>query len=241
MKISVCMATYNGAKYITEQLQSILSQLGENDEVVISDDGSLDDTLDIIRGFSDGRIKLIKNQSSFHGVVPNFNNALMHATGDVVFLSDQDDIWLDDRVSNSVEKLAKYDLVVSNCKVIDQFGSVTHFSYFSLTKSGPGFCRNLFRSTYLGCSLAFKKQVLQCILPIPSNLAMYHDWWIGFIAELHFDVYFDERPSFLYRRHDLSTSTTLGKSNKSLAFKMFSRLQLLYLGLIRLIESKRVF
>jgi hypothetical protein len=241
VKISVCMAAYNGAKYIAEQLRSILTQLGENDEVVISDDGSLDDTLDIIRGFSDDRIKLVANQSSFHGVVPNFNNALMHATGDIIFLSDQDDIWLDGRVSNALEKLKKYDLVVSNCKVIDPFGKITQDSYFLLTKSGPGFCKNLFRSTYLGCGLAFNKKVLKCILPIPCNLAMYHDWWIGFIAEVHFDVYFDERPSFLYRRHDLSTSTTLGKSNKSLAFKMFARLQLLYMGLIRLIEKRYAF
>jgi glycosyltransferase involved in cell wall biosynthesis len=241
VKISVCMATYNGEKYIMEQLRSILSQLGDNDEVVISDDGSDDSTLDIVRNYSDDRIKVVVNESSFRGVVSNFNNALMHATGDIVFLSDQDDIWLDCRVSNALDKLGKYDLVVSNCKVIDPLGKVTQDSYFSLTKSGPGFCKNLFRSTYLGCGLAFNKKVLECILPIPCNLAMYHDWWIGFLAEVHFDVFFDERPSFLYRRHDLSTSTTLGKSKKSFLFKIFSRLQLLYMGLIRLIEKRYAF
>lgn len=94
--ISVCMATYNGEKYIKEQIDSILKQLGSDDELVISDDGSSDGTIDIILGYHDPRIHLYKG--SFHSPAFNFENALKNATGDFIFLSDQDDIWYDNKV-----------------------------------------------------------------------------------------------------------------------------------------------
>ena len=102
-KISVCIASFNGAKYIKEQLESILSQLKPDDEVIISDDGSSDETLNIIKKLSDKRIRIFKHEknqqlkkkylSSFYFSSYNFENAIKHATGDIVYLSDQDDIW----------------------------------------------------------------------------------------------------------------------------------------------------
>ena len=88
--ISVCMATYNGEKYLREQVGSILTQLGENDELVVSDDGSTDSTIDILKSYNDPRIKIFINTGR-HGVNSNFENALRHADGDYIFLSDQDD------------------------------------------------------------------------------------------------------------------------------------------------------
>ena len=88
MKISVCMATYNGEKYIAEQIRSILPQLSEDDEVIVSDDGSSDATLDIVRSFNDPRIRIVQNELE-HGYTKNFENALNHANGDIIFISDQ--------------------------------------------------------------------------------------------------------------------------------------------------------
>ena len=90
--ISVCIATYNGEKYLREQLDSILPQLAESDEVIVSDDGSTDGTIDLITSLNDPRIKIVSN-SGRKGYVGNFENALKHTTGDYIFLSDQDDIW----------------------------------------------------------------------------------------------------------------------------------------------------
>src|SRR5690606_26359089 len=95
-KISVCMATYNGENHIEEQLESILKQLKDNDEVIISDDGYSDKTIELIKGFNDPRIKLFLN--SFRNIILNFEFALSKATGDFIFLSDQDDIWYDNKV-----------------------------------------------------------------------------------------------------------------------------------------------
>ena len=95
--ISVCMASYNGEKYIKEQIDSILKQLSDEDELVISDDGSTDNTLSVIQSIHDKRIKLIHNQGE-HGYSRNFENALKNSKGDYIFLSDQDDVWKDNKV-----------------------------------------------------------------------------------------------------------------------------------------------
>ena len=95
--VSVCMATYNGGKYIKEQIDSILGQLSNNDELIISDDNSTDDTVDIINRISDSRVRLFFNKQK--GYTNNFENALKQVRGDIIFLSDQDDIWMDNKVN----------------------------------------------------------------------------------------------------------------------------------------------
>ena len=126
--ISVCMATYNGGHYIREQLDSILMQLGEGDEIIISDDSSTDDTLEIIASYADNRIKIFPGQH-FHSPVFNFENALKQAKGDYVFLSDQDDVWKLDKVQVMLEELKRFALVVSDCMVVDKEGGVIQDSF----------------------------------------------------------------------------------------------------------------
>ena len=112
--ISVALASFNGEKYIKEQLESILVQLNENDEVIISDDGSLDNTLSIIKNFNDKRIKVIEGPKM--GVKQNFANAISHSNGKYIFLSDQDDIW----EPSKVEKvLNTFDKTGCSCVIHD--------------------------------------------------------------------------------------------------------------------------
>lgn len=231
------MATYNGEKYIKEQIESILVQLNAHDEIIISDDGSTDNTLQIIEEIRDSRISVITNKFA-KGVSHNFENALNNAKGDLIFLSDQDDVWLPCKIGICKNELVENDLVVSNCMVVDENRRVTHYSYFELAGSGKGFFKNLYRSTYLGCCLAFKKDILRKILPMPKSLLLFHDWWFGFISETCFKVKFIEAPCMHYRRHSQTTSKTLSKSNLSLFKKIRYRLQLLCLGLVRVIEIK---
>ena len=108
--ISVCIATYNGEKYLRQQLDSILSQIGKDDEVVISDDNSSDGTLALIQSYGDERLRVLhhdptKITTTFPLDKPthNFENALMHARGDVIFLADQDDVWHADKIERFVE------------------------------------------------------------------------------------------------------------------------------------------
>ena len=104
--ISVCLATYNGQRFIKRQITSILSQIGEEDEVVVSDDGSTDDTLTILRDLNDSRIRIIDGAHR-HSPTWNFEKALEGARGEYIFLSDQDDVWMPDKVQKSVEALEK--------------------------------------------------------------------------------------------------------------------------------------
>ena len=109
MKISVCLASYNGAQYIEEQLKSILPQLNPTDEVILSDDHSADNTVQLVQALNDPRIKLIQNEGE-RGYTRNFENALNHATGDILFLSDQDDVWHDDKVKIMLKELEIFTL-----------------------------------------------------------------------------------------------------------------------------------
>ena len=225
-KVSVCMATYNGEKYIFEQMKSILMQLNVSDEVIVSDDGSRDKTLSIIENIKDQRVCIFKNEFG-PNLILNIENALKKATGDYIFLSDQDDIWLEDKVNMMTLLLNKYDLVVSDCMIINEKEEIIKESFFEIIGKKRGIIRNLYKNPYLGCCMAFKKEVLGKALPFPKNIPM-HDIWLGFIGELYGKTYFYEGKLVKYRRHISNTSPTTGVSKNALSWKIYSRIRLIY-------------
>ncbi|MDM0906261.1 glycosyltransferase family 2 protein [Clostridium perfringens] len=207
MKISVCMATYNGGKYIKEQIESILSQLGENDELIISDDISKDNTIDIINSFNDKRIKIYYNKEN-HGFVRNFENALRKAKGDIIFLSDQDDIWMNDKVQIVLEALQDFDFVVSDCITINDKEEIISKSRIKDYNIKNGFWRLMIKTRYLGCCMAFKKSILTAALPFPKNAyLMEHDLWIAAVSECYFKTKLISQPLIKYRRHGANVSS----------------------------------
>lgn len=224
MKISVCMATYNGEKYIKEQLDSILCQIVENDEVIISDDSSTDNTVEIINAFNDDRIKIYKNEKE-KGYTRNFENALEKASGDIIFLSDQDDIWIEDKVKKMTEILENYDFVVSDNSIVNENLEVINKSHFEVYKTKNGFLTNLLLPRYVGACMAFKKNVLQKSLPFPNNAKLSaHDYWISLIAEMYFKSYKLDEQLLLYRRHGANASSGGEKSKNSLSHKLKVRI-----------------
>jgi len=208
--VSVCLATYNGAKCIRAQLQSVIIQLGEFDEIIISDDRSTDATIDIINSFEDSRIKVVTN-SNPSGPVGNFQNAMKHAIGDIIFLCDQDDIWKNDKIAKHVLTHESYDLVISNAIVIDEDEKILFPSFFEARGSKKGLYSNLLRNSYIGCCMSFNRKILQASLPFPKGIHM-HDWWIGLVAELKGTIKFLDEPLMFYIRHDNNASGTLIKT-----------------------------
>lgn len=200
--ISVCMATYNGEKFIVEQINSILSQLGENDELIVSDDGSSDQTIQIVSALNDKRIHIYSGH--FHSPIYNFENAIKHARGEIIFLSDQDDIWLPGRVNKLCAALKQNDVVVSNAKFMDGEGHLIDKLYFD---SMPSFklLSTILANHFFGASMAFKSSILKYALPFPRRLAM-HDQWIGLMGCIYGKVGFVEEPLLLYRRHGNNAS-----------------------------------
>ena len=226
--ISVCIATHNGERYVKAQLESILSQLGPDDEVVISDDGSTDKTIDVILSLRDSRIQLYqyhqtaKGKVSHYYVCKNFENALSHAKGDYIFLADQDDWWMPNKAEKCLEALKTHTLVVHRAEICDgelnptgrlMYKDEFVFKNFLALRVGK----------YYGCTTAFRKELLRWILPFPSELIL-HDQWIGCMAELTGNVYYEREPLIKYRVHGNNTSG--GGSTHSRWFQVKYRLHL---------------
>ena len=229
--ISVCIATYNGSKYISKQIVSILNQLSDSDEIIVSDDGSKDETINIIESLCDSRIKSYKNTGK-HGVVPNFENALLKAKGDIIFFSDQDDIWADNKVKVILKELEDADLVVHDALIMDKDDNVSKVNYYSLRSPHSGYWKNLMRNCFVGSCLAFKKEMLQYVLPFPKYI-LWHDMWIGLVISKKGKVKFINDKLLYYRRHGDNASATGEKSTFS-RWKQFKyRLQMLYYSLLR--------
>ena len=222
--ISVAMATFNGEKYIKEQIDSILVQLNNNDELIISDDGSTDNTLKIIKGIKDKRVKLISGPKK--GVKQNFANAISNCKGKYIFLSDQDDIWVNRKVEvllNAFEK-DDCDCIVHDCEVFNSENNIIIYpSFFHYRKSGSGYFKNIIKNTYIGCCMAFNSRVKRFVLPIPNDIAM-HDQWIGLICEKKGKTIFIKDNLLRYRRHD---GNVTGLTHSSIINMIKNRLKLI--------------
>ncbi len=218
------MTTYNGADYIHKQLTSILIQLDTDDEVIICDDGSSDATLSIIRSFNDPRIQLFQN--SFRNVVLNFEAAIEKATGDYIFLSDQDDIWYDNKVKKTMCHLEKNIMVFSNLSIFkdDEFGTLVLL--YRREDYKAGFIKNFVSNNYVGATMAFNRNLVEHILPFPKNLNM-HDSWIGLMSEIYGRTKYISDPLIFYRRHQNNVSTTGGVSDNGLMKKLSIRINLM--------------
>ena len=200
-KISVALAAYKGENFIGEQLSSILTQLTDSDEVIVSDDFPQGKTREIVLAMaeSDKRIKYIEGPAK--GLIMNFENAIKNCTGDYIFLADQDDVWLPDKVERVVEELEKgADLVLHNAMVTDVNLKITDTSFFNSHGTKTGYFNNILKNSYMGCCMAFKAGLKKKILPFPENLPM-HDQWIGLLAEKTGKVSLVSKPLILYRRH----------------------------------------
>lgn len=203
------MASYNGAKYIKEQIASILIQLEEQDELVISDDGSTDETLDIINSFKDKRIKLIKHKHPEHiggcyksnvYVSSNFENALGYCSGEFIFLTDQDDVWVEGKVKKMVqfaEANPVAGVVMSAITVIRSDGSIKKTL---VVPRDVSFLKGLLIAKYLGSSMMLTRKFLEVALPFPRGIVS-HDAWLGALAKYNKALFVMDEPLLLYRRH----------------------------------------
>lgn len=205
--ISVCLASCNGEEYIAAQLRSILSQLPPDAELIVSDDGSSDATRSIISSFADARIHLVDGPC--RGVVANFEHAISLSQGDVIFLADQDDLWLPEKVSSILSFFTAHSscqLVLHDAVLADASLNILSPSFFAYRRVKQGLWHNLLRNSYTGCCMAFRAELKSAALPFPANIEM-HDWWLGLLAEQQEVASFLPQPLILYRRHD-GTATT---------------------------------
>lgn len=215
--ISVALAAYKGEKYIYEQIKSILPQLGEGDEVVVSDDRPGGITEKIVRKMMEKDTRIVYLEGPGKGVVANFVNAIRHCRGDKIFLCDQDDVWLPDKVKQVMKAFSEgADLVLHNAYVTDKKLKITDTSFFELRGSRKGVMHNIAKNSYMGCCMAFDRKMLKRIMPIPRNVPM-HDQWIGLVCEVYGKVTFVDQPLIYHRMHG---DNVTGTSQTSFSQKM---------------------
>lgn len=240
MKVSVAMAYYNGGEYIQEQLTSILEQLGSGDEVIVSVDAASDGSGELLERWAqdDSRIHLLAGPAQ--GVVKNFENAIAHCDGDIIFLSDQDDIWKEGKVEKVIKAFRRSgaDAILHNAEIVDEKGMMTdQKTMFEMRGSRSGILKNLVKNSYVGCCLAFRKELIPVLLPIPEKMYM-HDYWIGTAAELCGGVGLLREPLIGYRRHGGNVTEL---RHGSLLFMIKKRMNILWCLLLLKKRVKKYF
>jgi glycosyltransferase involved in cell wall biosynthesis len=217
-RISVCMATYNGERYIEDQLASILVQLSAEDEVIVVDDASTDQTRELVGATCDSRIRLLVNDHNC-GVLLSFERALLNSSGDILLLSDQDDVWQPQKVATILEAFANNPeimVIQSDSSIIDENGHRVADSYYSTrSRFTTSLIGNLVHFRYQGCGMALRREIFPAVFPFPHGFDVLHDLWIGLRCTTsgHKTCYLNSK-LFQYRRHSSNASYTLPRSRQ---------------------------
>ena len=227
-RVDILLATYNGEKYLREQIDSILNQSYNDFRLIISDDCSEDGTKEILDEYvqKDTRI-IVFCQKKNLGVTKNFEFLLSKVESNYFMFSDQDDIWKENKIEKSIEKIKSEDadLVYSDLEVVDENLNVIYESYWKL----KGFYNRIkkyndFSSLYLnnyitGCTMLSKKECIEKILPVPSNSEfVIFDYWMALMISRSGKMAYIEEPLTKYRQHK---KNTIGSKKRSDNIKSF--------------------
>lgn len=219
--ISIALATYNGERFLKEQIDSIIAQSVSNWELVISDDGSTDSTVEIIDSYKqkDSRIRFIKNAGR-HGCAENFQNALSHCSGEYIAFCDQDDVWEADHLEHLYSILGDKSVAFANSEAVDSELKSLNFFWgekFLITEkhlSDKLFLHLIFLNFMQGTAILFKRDLLN-FLPFPN--ALFHDHWAAISAVLKDGIAYSTKSILKYRQHE---SNTCGVMNRSFMYKL---------------------
>jgi len=232
--ISIAMATYNGAGFIREQLDSLVGQSYSNVEIAISDDNSTDDTISIIKEYQSNHsnIHLYHNDPTSKGILKNFENALRNCKGDFICLADQDDIWEPGKVLTLSERIGDNIMIYHDSDFINEQGETIpgkisgSFNFYKGNDPRAFFLINCIS----GHAMMFRRELIEQALPFPQS--RYHDWWLAFCAACRGNIDFITEPLVHYRQHDRSKTDILkrrsdyrhpGAENKFLSEKEWYR------------------
>jgi glycosyltransferase involved in cell wall biosynthesis len=212
--VDIVMATYNGEKYLAAQIDSLLGQTYKNWRLLITDDGSTDRTLDILRCYAKTYNQItIVNTERQGGVVKNFSKGLTFCTSPYIMFCDQDDIWLTNKISSMVDAMKVKEsslgkgtplLGFSDLCLVDEYASVIHNSFYQYNRLNPNnnldYGYLLWRSTVYGCTVIFNKELLHLAMPLPDDISM-HDQWFALIAAKYGSLFFLPESLIYYRQH----------------------------------------
>jgi glycosyltransferase involved in cell wall biosynthesis len=219
--VQIVLATYNGARFLPAQLDSILAQQDYFSEILVCDDGSTDTTLDVIAQYVSrypGKIRVVPKKPGQRGAAANFSNLLECSTADYVLLCDQDDVWDEDKIQSLTARMDELELqhgagkpllLHSDLRVVDEQLrqiSASLFEYQNLDKNLSSLAGCLCQNSVTGCTVIVNRALIRLALPVAPQAVM-HDWWLALVAAAFGRVEFLDRPFIRYRQH---ASNTLG-------------------------------
>ncbi len=234
-KIDILMATYNGEKYVREQIDSILSQTYTNFNLIISDDCSTDNTVSILKEYEkkDNRITVYVQEKNL-GYIKNFEFLLKQVKSEYFMLSDQDDVWLSQKVEKTYQKMIEddVDLVFGDLFIVNEKLEIINDSMFKFLKVDKRLKKyHDYKLIYMdncvtGCTLMSKRKFLPLILPLPSSTKyLVHDYWIALVVILNGKFSYMEEKYIKYRQH---TQNQIGTDKISTKFEKFDMVRDLF-------------
>ena len=230
-KISILLSTYNGEKYLKEQLNSLFSQTYKNFEIIVRDDGSSDKTLDVLKCYD---VKLLFSDGNI-GIKKSFETLLLYAyensDADYFMFCDQDDIWNDDKIEKTLEEMKKLEklygnniplLVHTDLEVVDENLKTISNSMWKSQHINPksnSLNKLLIQNTITGCTTMINRATVLKSLPISLNAIM-HDWWIGLFVASFGKIGFLEETTIKYRQHGKNDTGTKDYNYKFIIDKL---------------------
>jgi glycosyltransferase involved in cell wall biosynthesis len=209
--ISIALCTYNGEKYLIEQLDSLVNQTYKNFEIIAIDDNSSDNSYSILEDYSKNYpfLKVEKNNQNL-GFTKNFEKAIQKCTGDYIAISDQDDIWKLDKLATLFAEIGENMLIYHNSELVDSFGKpIENLKLSDRTKPYTG-TKNIYfvaNNSISGHASMFKKELLKYVLPFDGRF--YYDWWIAFVAISIGTIKYIPNSLVYFRQHGNNVSDIL--------------------------------
>lgn len=206
--VSIAMATYNGQKYLSEQLDSIFAQTHKNIELVVVDDGSTDNTLNILYEYqkSYSNLRVLPNEFNM-GVIKSFEKAVSLSAGDYIALADQDDVWFPEKIEELLNNIGDNLLIHSDAVLVDDHLNILQPSHFAWGKQAnkASFFDYLMNSNVTGCTAMFSRELVELAVPLKSyNLP--HDWYFSYYAAYCGRIKLYLKPLVYYRQHAINVS-----------------------------------
>jgi glycosyltransferase involved in cell wall biosynthesis len=255
--IDIVLATYNGEKFLAEQIRSIQNNNGYDkwvSRLLVIDDGSTDATFSIVKELSlhDKKIVWLTNTSNRHGASNNFAFGLAQTLSPYIMLSDQDDVWLPEKIQLSLDKIKQLEkesgsvplLVFSDKEIVDEKLQSICSSYFKLRGIPKDWhikpeqlCQ---QNVVSGCTMLFNRALLNKAMPIPEQAYM-HDWWLALVANKCGKLELIDKPLIKYRQHDNNTIGVNKRSKLSLITRFYQHLKQFEQSFLQIVEQAKAF
>ncbi len=236
-KLTILISTYNGEKYLKEQIDSLYNQTCKEFQIIVRDDGSTDNTIEILKRYD---IEIIDSDDNL-GAKESFAKLLEFALGNndsnYFMFCDQDDVWENNKIEKTLKKMKMMEerysntpiLIHTNLSVVDEKLNLINNSFWNYEYINPklnSLNRLLLRNTVTGCTIMINKKLAQFSLPIPQNTIM-HDWWIGLVASKFGKIAYLDEPTIKYRQHE-NNAIGAKKQKKINIFKYAVKLFLVF-------------